>query len=805
MGLLAFAQNLSTIDVGIIFALLASIIYVAIHTKKYNKSVADFLAANRCSRRYLLGIANGMAGLGAITIISQFQGNIRGGFSNMFWGWAGTPFWALVTITGFVSYRMRETRVLTLSQFFEVRYSRRFRIFAGIMCFVAGVLNFGIFPAVGARFFQNFCGMPEYFQCMGWWIETYPVLMIALLAISLFFVFMGGQIAVIITDFIQGAFTNIVFMIILIFLIWYIGDWDAFSGIVKASAEPGKSKVNPFDGSNIEGFNFNFFIIGLIVSLYGSGSWQGTQGYNASSASAHETRMAGILGEWRGICQLLVVMLLPMTVFMIMGSAEFLDGNKNYNSELRSKNIAMSKELAKCDDKMHANIRGIIKSQKKLVTINNKRKETYANLSKTKGKEYFERFNRPTRKMKEITSKIADPDRGLGNKQVADQNKVPIMLSQIFPVGLVGLFAAMMIAAFISTHDTYLHSWGTVMIQDVIMPFRKKPFKPKQHIWLLRLSITMVAVFIFLFSYFFKQTDHIQMFFNGSAAIFVGGAGICIIGGLYSKKGTAIGAWTGLIIGALTAFGSIAIQGLWYIEPQGEPAWGIQPWLQDHDTFHNMVKGFFDLCSRWDGINWAKLYAEDHKKMPIQGNWISIASVVISVLSYVIASTIHRMVKKVPDFNLDKMLHRGEYAIKGEHENEIKTPNKGLKAFCPGPEYSKGDKVIYWMKILWTCIFSGAFIVGLVWNKFINKWSDDTWTLFWKYDLIFLGVCGFGTMIWFLVGGIFDVKYMFNKLKTMTRNDLDSGFVMGDHNLEDENKDLEDKQGETREEELVEN
>ena len=34
----------------------------------------------------------------------------------------------------------------------ERRYGRRFRIFAGVVAFGAGAFNFGIFPAVGARF-----------------------------------------------------------------------------------------------------------------------------------------------------------------------------------------------------------------------------------------------------------------------------------------------------------------------------------------------------------------------------------------------------------------------------------------------------------------------------------------------------------------------------------------------------------------------------------------------------------------------------------------------------------------------------
>ena len=41
------------------------------------------------------------------------------------------------------SSKISETRALTLAQFFEIRYSKSFRVFAGMMGFGAGLVNFG--------------------------------------------------------------------------------------------------------------------------------------------------------------------------------------------------------------------------------------------------------------------------------------------------------------------------------------------------------------------------------------------------------------------------------------------------------------------------------------------------------------------------------------------------------------------------------------------------------------------------------------------------------------------------------------
>ena len=91
--------------------------------------------------------------------------------------------------------------------------------------------------------------------------------------------------------------------------------------------------------------------------------------------------------------------------------------------------------------------------------------------------------------------------------------RAPFVLSEVLPVGLLGAFAALMLAAFISTHDTYLHSWGSIFIQDVIMPFRKKPFEKDEHIKVLRYSIFGVAIFIFLFSQAQYQTQAFDLTF----------------------------------------------------------------------------------------------------------------------------------------------------------------------------------------------------------------------------------------------------------------------------------------------------
>ena len=115
----------------------------------------------------------------------------------------------------------------------------------------------------------------------------------------------------------------------------------------------------------------------------------------------------------------------------------------------------------------------------------------------------------------------------------------------------------------ITNFNSYLHSWGTILTQDVILPIcASRPFETKQHLWMLRGSILFVGVFIFFFSLLFRQTQAIMLFFAITGAIFAGGSGAIIIGGLYWKRGTVPAAWTAMITGSSIAVGGIIIHEL---------------------------------------------------------------------------------------------------------------------------------------------------------------------------------------------------------------------------------------------------
>ncbi|HEX3074882.1 MAG TPA: hypothetical protein VHP30_14810, partial [Ignavibacteriales bacterium] len=380
-------MNLTFIDWLIVALCIGTLLLGVKLSKTFVKSVVDFLSAGRSAGRYMLTVSHGMAYIGAITIVGQWEMNYIAGFVIRWWEFIMALALLVINVSGWVVYRFRQTRALTISQFLEVRYSKNFRVFSGILAFISGLLNFGIFPAVSARFLIYFCGFPLSFNFLGLDVSTYPVVMASFLLLSFYFVFNGGQIAVIITEFIQGIFSNIIFLVIIVFCLLYIS-WDQIFVAVQTAPE-NASLINPYKTSKVEDFNFWFIIINVVGYFYTKLSWQGTQGYNSSAKNAHEAKMGEVLGTLRDVPKWLFLVFVPVVAYSILHNSAFSNITESVNAILSA----------------------------------------------------------------------------VGNDKIQSQLRVPLVLSKILPIGAMGAVVAVMLMATLGTHNSYMHSWGSIFIQ----------------------------------------------------------------------------------------------------------------------------------------------------------------------------------------------------------------------------------------------------------------------------------------------------------------------------------------------------
>ncbi len=585
----------------IVFPLIVLLI-VALYTRSYLRSVADFLSGGRMAGRYLLAVAKGEQGVGAVVFVAMFEMISKSGFVLTWWVWISVPATIIVAISGWVIYRFRETRALTLAQFFEIRYSKRFRLFTGFLGFSAGIANFGIIPMIGAQFMTYFLGFPQTVHGFGWSIPTYIPLMALLLSLSLALTLSGGLITLMVTNCLEGMISMVLFLVIIISLL-FMFSWTEISQALEARPA-GQSLLNPFDSFGLKDFNIWFVLMGLFGAVYRTMAWQNQGAYTTAAVTAHESRMGGVMGNWKGLGNSAIITLLAVCAMTYLAHPDFA-----------AQSAAAKEEIAR-----------------------------------------------------------------IGQPQLQSQMSVPIAIIHMLPEGIKGLLCIILLMGIFGGDGTHLLSWGSLFIQDVVVPLRKKPFTPGQHIRLLRWAMVGVAVFAFCFGCFFKQTEYIFMWWAVTEAIYVGGAGIAIIGGLYWKKGTTSGAWAGLLTGSGLVTGGIIARQVW-----GEA-------------------------------------------FPLNGAQIGFFGSILACLVYAVVS----LLTCREDFDMDRMLHRGKYAVSSEKKFETRSEKRVTWGRVIGIDehFTKGDKWLAGGLFGWSMLWFGVFVVGTVWNL-MAPWPVSVWSHFW--------------------------------------------------------------------------
>ena len=119
---------------------------------------------------------------------------------------------------------------------------------------------------------------------------------------------------------------------------------------------------------------------------------------------------------------------------------------------------------------------------------------------------------------------------------------MPRFLVEILPVGLLGLVIAGMLSAFMSTHDSYLLCWSTIITNDIIEPLSGKRLKSQLKINLSRFIIFILGLYILYWGLFYKGTDSIWSYLGITGAIYFTGAITVLISGLYWKGASQTGA-----------------------------------------------------------------------------------------------------------------------------------------------------------------------------------------------------------------------------------------------------------------------
>ena len=739
--------------------------FMGIYSRRYLRDVSTFLSAGRVCGRYVICVGDVAAGLSVTGLMSYVEIHYRTGFATAFWSALLMPLTVIMGLYGFVTYRFRETKAQSIGQFLEMRYSRNFRIFAAALRSISEMLANMIMPALAARFFIYFLGWPKTFELFGMQISTFHALTLLVLIMAISIICMGGSMAIIITDTIQGFICYPMLVIFTVFVLVKF-DWSQHMLPVLANRVDGESFLNPGDIENLRDFNvFSLLMLPLVSAMLHRASWIGAGSSSTAARSPHEQKMASLLGTWRGALGTIFYVLISVAVLVMLNHGEFAQKAHDIRLQLTDRVAAEVVDNAQVRAQVNSALHQMpvqVMAQDKLISDKDNLDTRYLKVSQEQ-------------------LKLATGNEDTGNAIFAKfralyyQQLLPVTLRNMLPKGMLGLFCAMMIMLMISTDDSRIFSAVITVSQDVVLQFRKKKLTPREHMWMVRWVSIGVGVFFFLGSSFMAQLDYISLFVTLMTTMWMGGCGPVLMFGLYSRFGTTAGAWVSLLTGMFMGIAGVLTQRNW--------ADHIYPFLRKHDMVDSVGNALKNLSKPFEP--WV-VWRMNEIRCPINSyEWYFITMLVTLVL-YIVVSKL--TCKEL--FNLDRMLHRGKYDLENRNmKDKWQWSWKNVMAKLVGitPEYTTGDKVIAWSYFVYSFIyrFGATFLLVVIWNA-ISPWPVSLWG--WYFLVVFLlvpGVMAAITAVWFGIGGAIDLRRMFRDLATREINELDDGRVEGNMSLAD--------------------
>ncbi len=739
------------------------VIGVGWYVRRYIVGVSDFLVAGRICHRYVIGTSDLANGLGLVTLAAFVEVSYKTGFALGFWSNLMLPISLMLSLTGYCMYRFRETRAMSLGQFLEMRYSRSLRIFSCFLRSIAEMMANIIMPAIAARFFISYLDLPRHLNILGWQCPTFLLIVVVLLALAISLICMGGMLSIIVTDTIQGL---MFYPLLLVFIIFVLVKFSWSKEIVQVMSDraPGESFLNPYDISSLRDFNL-FMLVVTFVGMFLNRA-AGVTGQSNAAVSAHEAKMAAILGTWRGAFTAIFYLLFAIGIITIMNHKDFAQDAKTIRTNI-SRQIAT--ELVETP-------RDRVKFMRDIEAI------PVEDHVYKRDKPFSEKNNPDEIYFKTAQKNFGSDGEGSSKTQqfktIFRQMMLPEAMRHMLPPILAGLFCLMIIMFIISTDVCRIFSASSTLVQDCVVPFyENESLTPEKHIFLIRFISIGVGVFFLLGSYFMAQIDYINLFVQVMYGMWTGGCGPMIVFGFYSRFGTTAGAWASLLSGMGINLGGALLQRNW--------ADIIYPWL-DSMGWVAPVGQFFSAVS--SPFNPYIVWEMNSLKFPVNSYEIAFLAMMTALVVYVGVSAV---TCRVP-FNLERMLHRGKYATEGSKNITSVWTWKSVWGKLIGitPEYTRGDKVIAWSVFLYSFVyhFLITFIIVIIWNGF-HPWPLEWWGYYFLVvSLVIPGIAAAITTVWFGIGSTIDLVRMFRDLRHRVANPLDNGMVEGHMSLDDKQK-----------------
>jgi SSS family solute:Na+ symporter len=137
---------------------------------------------------------------------------------------------------------------------------------------------------------------------------------------------------------------------------------------------------------------------------------------------------------------------------------------------------------------------------------------------------------------------------------------MPKMLSILVPAGLMGLLVAAMLAADMSTDSSYMLTWGSVIYNDIMAPFRKGKWSEKKGLFWNRTIVAIIGVFLLIYGLWYKLEGDLWTYLGITGSIYLSSMSILLIACCYWKPANSWGAAAAIFFGAAVPASTLILQ-----------------------------------------------------------------------------------------------------------------------------------------------------------------------------------------------------------------------------------------------------
>ena len=157
---------------------------------------------------------------------------------------------------------------------------------------------------------------------------------------------------------------------------------------------------------------------------------------------------------------------------------------------------------------------------------------------------------------------------------------MPKFLSTFVPVGLMGILIAAMLAADMSTDSSYMLTWGSVIYNDIMAPFRKTDWTEKRGLLWNRAIVALIGVFLLIYGLWYPLKGDLWTYLAITGTVYLSSMSVLLIACCYWKRANNWGAAGAIIFGAAMPVAYLVFEQIpatqhLFKQRIGSSAWGI--------------------------------------------------------------------------------------------------------------------------------------------------------------------------------------------------------------------------------------